>query len=138
MVSSERNTRPTPPGLTEEFTGPDGFYRLIQAWWDTESKRCHWTARIHLPDHDVVLQSKVRQPEGFPTLSEALSAAKREPVPEESLTPRDEGHATHGRLGLEGDPEDSDCACRDTLHEHACAQEGCGFCLASHNRRRRP
>ena len=38
-------------------------------------------------------------------------------------------HRTHGR-GLVS-PDNSDCPCRNTVLEHECSGEGCGFCLAS-------
>jgi len=38
-------------------------------------------------------------------------------------------HRTHGRGLVSSD--NSDCPCRNTLLEHECAGEGCGFCLAS-------
>ncbi len=37
-------------------------------------------------------------------------------------------HSTHGRGTAEGGPDDSDCGCRGTVLEAACAEGGCGFC----------
>jgi hypothetical protein len=47
----------------------------------------------------------------------------------EMLTAQGE-HAQHGR-GDEDGPHDSDCACRGTPAEAACAAAGCGFCRSA-------
>lgn len=39
-------------------------------------------------------------------------------------------HGDHGRAGADG-PEDPDCGCRGSDKQIACAQSGCGFCLAA-------
>lgn len=45
-------------------------------------------------------------------------------------------HSDHGRGDDESGPDDSDCLCRGTAQEAACAADGCGFCVASDKARR--
>lgn len=40
-------------------------------------------------------------------------------------------HDKHGQGTAENGPDESDCACRNTDKEKACARAHCGFCLAS-------